>query len=132
VLRDVSVGFDRFEWLTRDRLSPEQLAAGATEAMVRAAMDELSLVVRGAVPGAQVRARRGALDLDAVVEIAKKRAAGEITDAEAQAALDLLAGEQPPAEDPPAGESPGGGSPAVTDADLDAALDVALGRSRAH
>ena len=45
-----------------DKLSPEQLALGGAEAMIEAGMDELSLVVRGAVPGSQVRragARRG-------------------------------------------------------------------------
>jgi hypothetical protein len=135
VLRDVSVGFDRHEWLTRDKLTPEQLALGATEAMIRAGMDELSLVVRGAVPGAQVRGRRGALDLDAVVEIAKRKAAGDLTDAEAQAALDLLAG---PGEGEPGGTGEGEGEPQTPDpaaeaalaAEVDAALDLALGRSR--
>ena len=141
VLRDVSVGFERREWLTRDKLTPEQLATGATEAMVRAGMDELSLVVRGAVPGAQVRARRSAVDLDAVVELAKRKAAGELTDAEAQAALTLLAGaaETPPPTDepvvPPTEEEP---PPSATDGALSAeveallgdALDVAFGRSR--
>lgn len=57
VLRDVSVGFERREWVRRDKLTAEQLADGAEEAMVRAGMDELSLVVRGAVPGAQVQPR---------------------------------------------------------------------------
>lgn len=130
VLRDVSVGFERRAWLKRPELSAELLALGAEEAMVEAGMDELSLVVRGAVPGAQVRSRRGALDLDAVVELARKRAAGEITDAEAQAAIDLLAGPaagEPPVIDPPANDDP------VVDvqlaADVDAALDLALGRS---
>lgn len=129
VLRDVSVGFDRYEWQTRNELSPELLAQGATEAMVRAGMDELSLVVRGAVPGAQIRGRRGAIDLDAVVEIAKKRAAGELTDAEAQAAVDLLAvGEpaKPPTIEPPAPPAP---DPVIA-AEADAALDLVLGRSR--
>jgi hypothetical protein len=93
VLRDVSVGFERREWLKRNELSAEMLALGAEEAMVRAGMDELSLVVRGAVPGAQVRGRRGVVDLDAVVEVARRKAAGELSDAEAQAAIDLLGGE---------------------------------------
>lgn len=130
VLRDVSVGFERREWRTRNELSAELLALGAEEAMVRAGMDELSLVVRGAVPGAQVRGRRGAVDLDAVVEIARRRAAGELTEAEAQAAVDLLAGEQ--AQQPaPKAEEPVEEPPPAADftAEIDAALDTALGRS---
>lgn len=130
VLRDVSVGFERRSWLKRVELSAEQLAAGAEEAMVTAGMDELSLVVRGAVPGAQVRGRRGAVDLDAVVEIARRRAAGDLTDAEAQAAVDLLAGEQgspaPKAETEPSAEEV---EPEDFTAEIDAALDAALGRS---
>ena len=136
VLRDVSVGFVREEWLTRDKLTPEQLAAGAEEAMVRACMDELSLVVRGAVPGAQLRSRfgrRASVDVDAVVEIARRKAAGDITDAEAAAAIDLLAGvgqgEQlppaPPSVEPPADEAE---PPADLTADIDAAL-ASIGRS---
>lgn len=58
ILRDVSVGFDRQEWRTKDQLTPEQLALGGEEAMQRAIMDELSIVVRGAVPGASLRGRR--------------------------------------------------------------------------
>lgn len=140
VLRDVSVGFDRYEWLTRDKLSKEQVAEGAMEAMVRAGMDELSLVVRGAVPGAQVRSR-GALDLDAVVEIAKRKAAGELSDAEAQAAVDLLAkdkstdaGADNSGADSALPQANGSGSAdtaadiANLDAELDAALE-AIGRS---
>lgn len=134
VLRDVSVGFERREWLKRAELSPELLALGAEEAMVRAGMDELSLVVRGAVPGAQVRGRRGAVDLDAVMEIARRRAAGEITEAEAQAAVDLLAGEQTQQPAPKADESAAEETielpPAEAfDATIEAALDAALGRS---
>lgn len=130
VLRDVSVGFERREWLRREDLTPDQLALGACEAMVRAGMDELSSVVRGAVPGAQVRGRRGAVDLDAVVEIAKRKAAGELTDEQAQAAVDLLgAGGTPPA---PAveEEAPAGPSEAEMMTMADDALAVALGRSR--
>lgn len=134
VLEDVSVGFERREWLRRDKLTPEQLAEGAEEAMVRAGMDELSLVVRGAVPGAQVRGRRGVVDLDAVVEIAKRKAAGELSDAEAQAALDLLAGGDAPAE-PSEGagaaegdDAPPPPPPVDMSAEIDAAL-AAIGRS---
>jgi hypothetical protein len=142
VLRDVSVGFERREWLRRDSLSAEQLAQGAEEVMVRAGMDELSLVVRGAVPGAQVRGRRGAVDLDAVVEIAKRKAAGEITQAEADEAIRLLSGETTPP--PPPAEETEQGEPEVDEAaiaaaaeaelalatSVDEALALVLGRSR--
>jgi hypothetical protein len=128
VLSDVSVGFERREWLTRDKLPKELIEIGATEAMERAGMDELSLVVRGAVPGAQVRSRRGAVDLDAVVEIAKRKAAGELTDVEAQAALDLLAGPVVPATtEAPVVEEVVLEVPDLT-ADIDAALE-SIGRS---
>lgn len=129
VLRDVSVGFCRREWLRREGLTPEQLALGACEAMVEAGMDELSLVVRGAVPGAQVRGRRGAVDLDAVVEIAKRKAAGELTDEQAQAAVDLLGAGTPPVpkvED----EAPAEVDFTEGEALLSDGLLAALGRSR--
>jgi hypothetical protein len=139
VLTDVSVGFERREWLTRDKLPKELLELGATEAMQRAGMDELSLVVRGAVPGAQVRSRRGAVDLDAVVEIAKRKAAGELTDAEASAALDLLAGSPaaateliessgPTPEEVAAISEAVAAEAAALEADIDAALE-SIGRS---
>jgi hypothetical protein len=133
VLRDVSVGFDREEWKTRDQLDPALLAMGACEAMVKAGMDELSLVVRGAVPGAVIRSKRAAIDVDAVVAIAKRKAAGELTDAEAQAALDLLAGEPAaPGADPAAAQAAAEAADAQLDVEMDAALDLALGRSRRH
>lgn len=96
VIRDVSVGFERFEWVERDQLSDDERQMGATEAIVRAGMDELSLVVRGAVPGASMRQRpkvsfrSGVVDLDAVVEIGRRKAAGELTSEEAHAAVELL------------------------------------------
>lgn len=135
VLRDVSVGFERREWLRRDKLTPEMLALGAEEAMVRAGMDELSLVVRGAVPGAQVRGRRGSVDIDAVVELARKRAAGEITDAEAAAAIDLLTAEPvvgEPSPVPPTADELAAAAQVTTDAEAsaDEALALVLGRSR--
>lgn len=133
VLQDVSVGFERREWLTRDKLDKAQLELGASEAMVRAGMDELSLVVRGGVPGAQVRSRAGALDLDAVVEIAKRKAAGELSDAEAQAALDLLAGVGPaaaehgdPANDEIEPTTDPVDEPVVEVPDMTAEIDAAL------
>jgi hypothetical protein len=119
VLKDVSVGFDRQEWRKKDELTPAQLALGAEEAMVSALMDELSIVVRGAVPGAQMRGRRSWLidgkvivdpddqapaepvvppatreaptvNVDLVVELAKRKAAGTLTLDEAKAALELM------------------------------------------
>lgn len=136
VLSDVSVGFERREWTKRDALTPEQLALGAQEAMIKAGMDELSLVVRGAVPGAQVRGRRGSVSLDDVIELARKRAAGDLTDAEAQAALDLLAGGEPAAppttDVAPTADELAAAAQVTADAEAaaDVALDLALGRSR--
>jgi hypothetical protein len=132
VLRDVSVGFERREWAKRAELTPEELEAGAEEAMIRAGMDELSLVVAGAVPGAQVRSR---LSIDDVVELAKRKAAGELSDAEAQAALDLLTGGGTGTGDDDGGDGggEGEGDPPAAEVDLDAldaAIDTALGRSR--
>lgn len=104
VIRDVSVGFERRAWRAAKDLTEAEIKLGATEAMDAAGMDELSLVVRGAVPGAALRSRmgrRGAVDLEAVVEIARRKAAGELTDDEAQAAVDLLVVAEPGAETPP-------------------------------
>ena len=80
-------------------------------------------MLRGAVPGARVLAGRCAfaplgemVDMDAVVAIAKKKSAGEITEAEADEALRLPV--RPAEEEPPPGD------------DIDAVLaeaDAALG-----
>lgn len=132
VIRDVSVGFERRKWRGAKELTEAELKLGATEAMDVAGMDELSLVVRGAVPGAALRSKmsrrglRGAVDLDAVVEIARRKAAGELTEDEAQAAVDLLVvEEQPngekPEEKPPAEEETPPDFEAI-DAELDAVL----------
>lgn len=129
VLRDVSVGFCRQAWLRREELTVDQLALGAVEAMVEAGMDELSLVVRGAVPGAQVRGRRGAVDLDAVVELAKRVAAGELTEAQGQAAIDLLGGGIAVPE-PKVDELPPEVDVAAIEAMLNDGILTALGRSR--
>lgn len=112
-LKDVSVGFVREEWLRSADLTQEQRSMGGKEAMQSAGMDDLSLVVRGAVAGAQIRGRRGkgTVDLDAVLEIAKRKAAGELTDEEAKAAIDLLVDGDPDEapegdEKPPPNEQP--------------------------
>lgn len=121
ILSDVSVGFDRQEWTALDDLTAEQRAAGAKEAMVRAQMDELSLVIRGAVNGAQMRDRRSwvidgtvltepvqpaepvratkplevhvgnsTIDIDALIALAKRKAAGDIDDRQIRAALEII------------------------------------------
>jgi hypothetical protein len=128
VIRDVSVGFERREWRGGKELEPDELALGAMEAMVKAGMDELSLVIRGAVPGASLRSRsrRGVVDLDAVMEIARRKTAGELSDAEAHAAIDLLALD---ADDGGQGGDESGSTTteavdhSAVDAELDAALD---------
>lgn len=131
-LRDVSVGFEREQWLRMGELTQEQRSIGGKEAMQSAGMDELSLVVRGAVPGAQFRSRRGkgTIDLDAVLEIAKRKAAGELTDDEAKAAIDLLAGDEDTTDDKNGDETdPGagqGGDPADTTEDMTDDIDAAL------
>lgn len=96
-LTDVSVGF----WTTAKRTADD----GITE-IVKGELDEVSFVLRGAVPGAKVlagsvRSRRSGelVDMDAVIGIAKMKAAGEITEAEADEALRLLSA--PPLGTPP-------------------------------
>jgi HK97 family phage prohead protease len=129
---DCSVGFSNTE-----RRSPTEdevkLWPGVREVITRADLDEVSLVLRGAVPGAKVLSMRsgGQVNIDAVVEIAKRKAAGELTDAEAQAALELLAGgdEAAPQDEPTTDpvDEPVVEVPDMT-AEIDAALAV-IGRS---
>jgi HK97 family phage prohead protease len=139
-LTDVSVGFVR-----RDAVRAKD---GIVDITV-ADLDEVSLVLRGAVPGATVTSvRSGAVDVDAVVEIAKRKAAGELTDDEARAAIELL-GDAPALGDEQGGgqgseqgsdggeqndddtddEEPDEVAEAVLEGDLDAALELAVGRS---
>ena len=129
---DCSVGFSNTQ-----RRSPtkdeEKQWPGVREIITKAELDEVSLVLRGAVPGAKVLSVRSSaeVDLDAVVALAKRVAAGELTQDEAKVAVDLLGGdpgnkgEEPPVV-PPAEPDP---VDAELDAQLDAALDAALGRS---
>jgi HK97 family phage prohead protease len=111
---DMSVGFDRRQWAGPG--SDEKLAASdaemrgptgvrAVERMYEAGWDETSLVVRGAVPGAKVlsgvrmaKVRAKTLEFEHVVELAKRKAAGELTDDELNVALELLATDDEPAE----------------------------------
>lgn len=89
VLTDVSVGFVRRKWAKRDELTPAELQLGAEEAIITAGMDELSLVVRGAVVGAQMRKRPGAARTAgrSVAELQLDLARGRITPAEYRAAV---------------------------------------------
>lgn len=151
ILKDCSVGFDRQEWIRKEDLSPDQLAMGAEEAMVRAAMDELSIVVRGAVPGASLRGKRAwvidgkvsdtpppeqsaeqeatvALSTYARVLAAKRE--GKLSDDDARDALVLLLDAQDETERTMTDETR---QPADADEDvpslalaIDAALDAAL------
>ena len=136
-IRDCSVGF-----VAVTRRAPTEVEVrtypGIKEVIEEADLDEVSLVLRGAVPGAKVagiRAKRaaGSIDFDALVEVAKRRAAGEISHDEAVAAVDLLmdntpdpAPEAPAAEEEPPAEDPVDDG---LDALLDEALDTVLGRS---
>jgi len=132
---DVSVGFSG-----TSRRSPtkdeEKQWFGVREVITSADLDETSAVLRGAVPGAKVLSVRSSaeVDLDAVVALAKRVAAGELTAEEAKVAVDLLGGDpEGDGEDPPV-VSPVEPEPpdeldAELDAQLDAALDAALGRS---
>jgi HK97 family phage prohead protease len=111
-LDDVSIGF----WRLADRTGDD----GVTE-ITKGDLDEVSVVLRGAVPGAKVMAVRSArtgemVPVDSVVAIAEKVAAGEISQAAADEALRLLS--SPGTTIPP---------PAADDVDLAlAAADQAL------
>lgn len=127
-LTDVSVGF----WRLADRTADD----GVTE-ITRGELDEVSVVLRGAVPGAKVLAVRSArsgemIDMDAVVAIAKKKSAGEITEAEADEALRLLSA--PALGTPPVGDDPTPDPEALPEldaalAEADEALDLLTERS---
>lgn len=129
---DCSVGFSDTE---RRPPTDEEKARwpGCTEVITKASLDEVSLVLRGAVPGAKVvSVRSGAaqVDLDAVVDLARRVAAGEITQDEAQAAVDLLStepGETPEGDEKPPDEEEREPVEDLTD-DIDNALAL-IGRS---
>lgn len=132
-MRDMSVGFERWDWTgpggsrqldDADREMRGRLGRPAVERMLEAGWDETSLVVAGAVPGAKaltgarmVQTRSGlTVPLDDVVELAKRKAAGDLTDDEAQEALRMLGvGEELP---PPAGDT----GTEIDDDEIDGAL----------
>ena len=95
-------------------------------------LDEVSLVLRGAVPGAKVVAYRSgervaSVPIDAVTELARKVNAGEISEDEAQTALGLLAVDVDNQDntdgDGTEGDGDGGLDPVAVEAD--AAADAA-------
>jgi HK97 family phage prohead protease len=132
-IQDCSVGFSAA--VKRAPTSDEvRQYPGITEVITRADLDEVSLVLRGAVPGAKVvSVRSSKVDFDAFLEVARRKAAGELTEDEARAAIELL-GE---AEAVGGNEPPVGGEvvpdAAAELADAEAMLDEAfesVGRSR--
>lgn len=100
-----SVGFTRRTW--HDLVPGAQVpgvaetqlegwrAQGAWEVMVKADLDEASPVLVGAVPGTALLAVRaaGMVDIDQVVDLARRVKAGELSQDEALAAVALLAGD---------------------------------------
>lgn len=68
VITDVSVGFRRIRWHTRSELSASDRQAGAEEAILEADLDEISLVAKGAVKGAQFRRLPGDRQLERDLE----------------------------------------------------------------
>jgi HK97 family phage prohead protease len=103
-IRDCSVGFSNTK--RRDPTDDEMAQyPGVREVIFEAELDEVSLVLRGAVPGAKVVAFRSAnvtaeVPVEFVVDLARKKAAGEITQEEAEAAIDLVATKSKPAPIP--------------------------------
>lgn len=90
-LTDVSVG------ILRRAADPQ--ADDGTTTITRADLDEVSLVLRGAVPGAQVMAgsvrsapRAGGIAFDEVIELAKRVRAGDLSQEDALATIDLMGG----------------------------------------
>lgn len=101
-IKDCSVGFSDVR--RRDPTDEEKAKyPGVREVIEEATLDEVSLVLRGAVPGAKVLAVRSLQEpgvaLDDVIEIAKRRAAGDLSAEDARAAIELLAGTVPAVAD---------------------------------
>jgi HK97 family phage prohead protease len=129
-ITDCSVGF--FYLQRRDPTDQErEQYPGINEVIEKAGLDEVSLVLRGAVPGAKVLALRsagGMVEEELVVALGRKVAAGEMTEDEAKAALRLAADDPSGTEgqalpDPKVAEK----EAAELEADVQAALDAIEG-----
>jgi hypothetical protein len=129
-ITDCSVGF--FYLQRRDPTDQERdQYPGINEVIEKAGLDEVSLVLRGAVPGAKVLALRsagGMVEEELVVALGRKVAAGEMTEDEAKAALRLAADDPSGTEgqalpDPKVAEE----EAAELEADVQAALDAIEG-----
>jgi HK97 family phage prohead protease len=128
-IQDCSVGFSQVQ-----RRSPtdaeEKQFPGIREVIEQATLDEISLVLRGAVPGAKVlsvRTAAGVVEESLVLDLARKVTAGEITKDEALVALDLAAGGTPTEEQEQEEQETDELDEAALIAEADAALDQALG-----
>lgn len=126
-LTDVSVGFMRTSSEDRD----------GHVMITKAELDEVSVVLRGAVPGAKVLAVRSArtgemVEVDSVVAIAEKVAAGDISQAAADEALRLLSSSGTGAPPVESTDDTGDPAPELVDAlaEADAALASLTDRSR--
>lgn len=136
-LTDVSVGFLVPEGGRRTPTDEERAKwPGVKEVITEAILDEISVVLRGAVPGAMimagsVRDARGQIvPTDSVVAMAKRVHAGELTEAEAKVALALISDADPDAA--PAVEPDPDPEPPIDEAaaELVAEAEQILDRSR--
>lgn len=133
-IRDASVGFVVPKGGRREPTDDEiRMFPGVREVIEKADADEVSLVLRGAVPGAKVLAVRSgrSVDFDAVVELARRKVAGEISEDEAKAALELLGEDAEGIDDDDKGDPKPtaeelAAAAAADDAEVDALLDDAL------
>lgn len=142
-IRDCSVGFSVPSGGRREPTPDEQAKwPGVREVITRAELDEVSLVLRGAVPGAKVLAVRSGsmLPADLAGNLLAQLGAGTITleDALRQAREGAVADSvddppvDPPAETPPADPEPvvDEAAQAALDSEADEALALVADRSR--
>lgn len=130
---DCSVGFSNTK---RREPTDDELERwpGAREIITQADLDEVSLVLRGAVPGAKVlslRSRDGrvaSVAEDVVMDVARKVAAGEMTQDVAEAYLALVATDTDGATPPPPADPPPTVDVDQVLADADAILDSFIDR----